>query len=323
MLDGQGETAWWERDGLAGRLYGGIARGERMMIELRHLIYFEAVARHEHVSRAAQELAIAQPALSKQIGDLEQSLGGVALFERAGRNIRLTEAGEVFLRYTRVILAQLEAARSEMQDRAGARRGRVIVGAPPTVGVRLLPAALAEFHRRFPDVELHVRQGGTQTLVGFLDAGVVDMAVITLPVGRRELRVEPLFDEDLVVVVAANHPLAGRSEVAFAELGAESFLLYPTGYEMRDATLAACRRAGFTPRVVLDGGEMDMLLRLAEAGLGIALMPPLALGGERLVALRIADQSLRRTMALAVRDDRALAPVARALSRFLVEWLRT
>lgn len=290
-------------------------------MELRHLIYFEAVARHQHVTRAAEELMIAQPALSKQIRDLERDLGGVLLFDRSGRSVKLTEAGKAFLEHTRTILHQVEAARAELRDRAGVRRGRVAVGVPPTVGVWLLPGALAEFHTKYPLIDLRVREGGTQMLLGLLKSGDLDMAVVTLPVPHEEVRVTPLFDEELVIATARDHPLAARGEVAFTELLWERFLLYPEGYEMREVTLAACKRAGFLPRVVLDGGEMDMLLRLAEVGLGIALMPPLAMQSERLAAVRISDQELRRTMALVIHHERGLIPAALTLHGFLAEYL--
>jgi LysR family transcriptional activator of glutamate synthase operon len=287
-------------------------------LELRHLIYFEAVARHQHVSRAAAELSIAQPAISKQLHDLEHELGGVALFERVGRNVRLTEAGQALLEHVRVILAQVEAARAEIRERVGLRSGRASIGAPPTVGMRLLPGALALFNQRYPALELVLREGGTQTMLSLLETGEVDLAVVTLPVARRSLHVTTLFTEELVVVVPSAHRLAGRTSVAFTELSDESFLLYPRGYGMRDNTLAACQQAGFTPRIVLDGGEMDMVLRLAETGLGIALMPRLALDDtRRLIALPVSDQLLQRTMALVSREDRALAPAARALREFL------
>jgi DNA-binding transcriptional LysR family regulator len=290
-------------------------------MELRHLIYFEAVARLQHVSRAAVELAIAQPALSRQIRDLEEELG-VELFERVGRNVRLTEAGEALLAHARTILAQVEAAQAEMRERVGLKRGRAAIGAPPTVGTRLLPRILAQFNQRYPGLELRVSEGGTGTMLKLLEEGRVDLAVVTLPVAHEALDITPLFTEDLIIVVAPTHPRAAHGSVAFAELAEEPFLLYPEGYGMREATLAACARAEFTPRIVLDGGEMDMVLRLAEAGLGIALMPRLALDGRvNLAALTITDQTLRRTLALVSRADRALAPAARALRAFLEEQL--
>ena len=188
----------------------------------------------------------------------------------------------------------------------------------PLTGLRL-----AAFHRRYPELEICVHEGSTRELLVLLEDGKLDITIITLPVVRRGLRVTDLFSEDLVVVVASDHRLAGRAAVSFADLAEEPFLLYPPGYEMREATLAACKQAGFVPRVVLDGGAMDMLLRLAEAGLGIAVMPPLALTGtERLAVLRISDRPLRRTMALVSRDSSPMTPAALALHTFLEEWLK-
>ncbi len=290
-------------------------------MELRHLIYFEAAARHQHISRAAAELTVAQPALSKQIRDLERELG-VELFERVGRNVRLTEAGQALLDHARAILAQVEAARAEMRERVGLRRGRASIGAPPTVGTHLLPGILALFNQRYPGLEIWMREGGTQMLLKLLEAGELDLAVVTLPVADRTLAISPLFTEELVIVVSPAHPLAGQELVALADLVDQPFLLNPQGYEIRDIALAACRQAGFTPRVVLDGGEIDMVLSMAAAGLGIALLPRLALeGNERLIALRVSDRELRRTMALVSRGDRPMAPAARALRAFLEERL--
>jgi LysR family transcriptional regulator, transcription activator of glutamate synthase operon len=292
-------------------------------VELRDLHFFEAVARHQHVSRAAAELAIAQPALSKLIHKLEQELG-VRLFERVGRNIRLTEAGQRLHEHTRMIQAQIEALRAEMRAHAGIERGRVVIGTPPTVGLRLLPEVLAAFHHEHPAVELHVRESSSQGLLRLLDEGELDLAIVTLPAGRRWITETPLFTERLVLVVSTDHRLAGSQQVRFAELADEPFLMYPAGYEMREATLAACRQAGFRPQIVLDGGEIDLLLRLAEVGLGLALMPPLALrGNERLAVLQISDQVLQRTMGLVSRRDRAVTPVAAAMRAFLTTHLRS
>lgn len=291
-------------------------------MELRHLRYFEAVARHSHVTRAAAELHIAQPALSKQISQLEQELG-VALFDRIGRNVRLTEAGESLLPHVHAILAQVEAARAEMAERVGLRRGRASVGTPPTVGTQLLPRALAAFNERYPGIELRLHEAGIQTLLELLETGLADVAVVTLPVGDPALTVVPLFSEDLVVAVGRNHRLASHDSITLGELRDEPWLLSPENYELRDAALHACRRAGFTPRVVLDGGEMDTMLRLVAAGMGASLVPRLAVQGSNdLAVLRVSDQTLQRSLGIVWRGDRTASPAARALREFLVEQLR-
>lgn len=291
-------------------------------MELRHLRYFEAVARHSHVTRAAAELHIAQPALSKQISQLEQELG-VALFDRVGRNVRLTEAGEALLPHARAVMAQVEAARAEMAERIGLRRGRATVGTPPTVGTQLLPAVLAAFNKRYPGIELRLHEAGVQTLLDLLETGLTDVAVVTLPVDDEHLTVVPLFTEEMVVAVWREHPLAGRETVRIDEFEDAPWVLSPENYELREATLKACQGAGFTPRVVLDGGETDTLLRFVAAGIGVALVPRLAVhGAHDLVALRVSDQRLQRTLGLVWRGDRVASPAARALREFLVDELK-
>ncbi len=291
-------------------------------MELRHLRYFEAVARHSHVTRAAAELHIAQPALSKQISQLEQELG-VALFDRIGRNVRLTEAGEALLPHVHAVLAQVDAARAEMAERVGLRRGRAAVGTPPTVGTQLLPHALAAFNRQFAGIELRLHEAGIQTLLELLEMGLVDVAVVALPVHDSALTVVPLFTEELVLAVGREHTLAARNSVTLRELANEGWLLSPENYELRDATLNACRRAGFAPHIVLDGSEMDTLLRLVAAGMGIALVPRLAVQGIMdLKVLQVSDLALQRSLGLVWRGDRTASPAARALREFLVEELR-
>jgi DNA-binding transcriptional LysR family regulator len=291
-------------------------------MELRHLRYFEAVARHSHVTRAAEELHIAQPALSKQISQLEHELD-VALFDRVGRNVRLTEAGEALLPHARMVLAQVEAARAEMAERIGLRRGRVAIGTPPTVGTQLLPRALAAFNQTYPGIEFRLHEAGVQTLLDLLEAGLADIAIVTLPVEDPALTVAELFSEELVVVVGSEHPLAGRDGVPLEELQNESWVLSPKNYELREATLHACHEAGFTPRVVLDGGEMDTLLHLVAAGVGITIVPRMAVKhSETLMMLKVQNRQVQRSLGLVWRTDRINSPAARALRDFLIEHLR-
>lgn len=291
-------------------------------MELRHLIYFREVARLEHVSAAARELHISQPAITRQLQDLERDLGGKRLFERVGRRVRLTDAGRLLLDHAELILRQVEQARFELATFGDELGGRVSLGAPPTVGERLLPVVLQDFHREYPRLELKVHEGSTSELLRLLDQGELDMAVVTAIVAHRGLRVTELFQERLVVVVAEGHPLAGRGEVTIEELRDEVFLLYSPGGYVRDATLNACRAARFTPRVALNSGSMELLLRMAEAGLGIAIIPPLALkGDEKLVTLQLSSPSLERTMALVSPAERALPAGAEKLRAYLAEHL--
>jgi LysR family transcriptional regulator, transcription activator of glutamate synthase operon len=289
-------------------------------MELHHLRYFEAVARLSSITRAAEELHIAQPSLSKQIQSLEAELG-VRLFDRVGRRIELADAGRMLLPYARRILREVSNARTALHERADLTRGHVAIGAPPTIGARLLPGALADFNAQYRGIELELHEAGTRPLVELLVAGAVDLAVVPVPVA--DVATIELFTEDLVIAVAPGHRLADRGTIASAELAEEDFILFPPSYGLRDRTLQFWREGGLRPRVVLDGGEMATVLRLAAVGLGVALVPRLALdGSEGLVGLQVGDVQLRRTIGLVWHPDRHMSPAAAALRSFLVERLQ-
>jgi DNA-binding transcriptional LysR family regulator len=293
-------------------------------MELHHLRYFEAVARHGHVTRAAQELHIAQPSLSKQIQVLEAELG-VKLFNRVGRRIELSEAGALLLPYARRILHDVEHARTTLQQMSDLSRGHVSIGASPTVGTRLLPQALAEFTRQHSGIELELHEAGAGHLVTLLEEGSVQIAVVSLGMVSQQSKLEhaELFTEDLVLAVAQDHPLAHTGTVRARNLADEKFILFPAGYELRTLTLELCRKGGFEPRIVIDGAEMDSVLRFAAAGLGIALVPRLALeDAAGLAGVQVKDAHITRTLALVWHSERQLSPAARAVQTFLLERLR-
>lgn len=243
-------------------------------MELHQLRYFVAVAQRRSFSRAARELRVAQPSVSQQIQKLENELG-TRLLDRTRRGVLLTTAGHALLPRARSALQQLEEARLEMEELSGLQRGQLSLGALPSVGTYLLPRALSGFHQLHPGIQLHLKQAGSRDLVEQLTDGALDLAILILPVESQPLKAVPLFKEELVLAVPPEHRLAGAQSVALRELADEPFILFQEGYELRESVLAACRKAGFKPRVGVDGGEMDSVPRLVQAGLGVALLPRL------------------------------------------------
>lgn len=283
-------------------------------MELRHLQYFVAVAEERHFTRAAARLHVAQPALSQQIRVLERELGA-PLFERTSRSVRLTPAGAALLPYARRVLATVEDARREVAEQSSEPVGSVRLGVTPTVAAHLLPRRLAAFRRRYPRVEVYLTEGGAVTLEQELAAGTLDLAVIRLPPRHHHLEVAVLLEEELLLGVSLAHPLAGRGAVALAEVADEPFVLYREGYGLRDAVLSACQIAGFQPRIALDGGETETVLRLCAAGLGVTLVPPIALQDAVLppATVRLTEPVPRRVLGLAWRHERLLTRAQRAL----------
>ncbi len=194
-------------------------------------------------------------------------------------------------------------------------RGRLSVGATPSLITRVLAPALVEFHTSHPGIDLLVVEAGSRQLVPQLASGEVDLALVVLPVNDPLVATTPLFDDPLVLAVAPGHPLAGRDEVGVGDLHGLSLVMFREGYDLRSVTLAACRAAGAEPHLVSQGGEMDGVLAFVAAGLGAAVVPAIALPSDHgVTAVPFADPGIRRTVALAQRNDRALARPARALA---------
>jgi DNA-binding transcriptional LysR family regulator len=291
-------------------------------MEVHQLAYFESVSRHLHFTRAAEELNVAQPSVSQQIRKLETELGA-PLFHRMKRHVALTEAGKTFLPHARAVLQRLDEARREVHELSGLRRGSLAVGAPPSVGTHLLPRALAAFSRRHPGIALAFREAGSRTLLGLLEQGELDLAVVIQPIRHPALETRLLLEEELLLAVPRGHPLAnGQRRVRLAQLREEPFVLLREGaYDLRDQTLAACRRAGFDPVVALDGGEMDSMLRFVAAGIGVAILPEMVLAElerpDGPVAVRRLQPRLTRSLVLARRRDRYFSAAAREFTGVL------
>ena len=288
-------------------------------MELRHLTYFVSVAERLNFSRAAEDLHVAQPAISQQIHSLEKELGE-PLFERIGKRVQLTDAGQALLPHARQILSAVEAARNEIRERGQLLKGETKLGAPPTVSAHMLPARFAAFKQKYPGLDVTLREAGTDLLLKAVERGELDLAIVTTDILPATIECAPFLEEDYVVAVDANHPLHQREAVSLAELAGEAFILFPDGYKLREVTLRACWAAGFDPKIALDGGSMQSTLQFVAAGLGVAIVPELALANApNIRALHIAGQSLRRSLGLVWRKNQYLSPAARALREFLLK----
>ncbi|MHB1536020.1 MAG: LysR family transcriptional regulator, partial [Acidimicrobiales bacterium] len=238
-------------------------------MQLHQLRYFVAVADERHFTRAARQLHVAQPSVSSAIRALERELGA-PLLHRARATVALTGAGRTFLPWARQALADCDAGAAAVREVLGLQQGRLALGATPSLTTTVLPAVLAEFHYRYPGIELSLHEAGSPDLVERLEQARLDLALVILPVRQSWVRTTALYEEELVVAVHSGHPLAHRTRVALGELRHVPLVMFREGYDLRVSTLAACRQAGFEPKLALDGGEMDGVLALAGAGLGAA-----------------------------------------------------
>lgn len=289
-------------------------------MQFQQLAYFVAVADTRHFTRAAEEVHVSQPSLSQQIRALERELGA-ELFSRARGNITLTDAGEALLPLARRILADADTARHEVLELAQLRRGRVRLGATPSLCTGLLPDVLRTFHDLHPGIQLLIEEGGSHDLVRELARGALDLALVVLPLPSPSpaLTTVELFQEDLVAVSSRWAP-APRSPLRIGDLEGQPMVMFRHGYDLRDLTLNACRAAGFEPYFTVEGGEMDAVLGFVRAGLGIGVVPSMVASrtGQDLRVTPLARPGLRRTIALAHRSDVAPPRAARVLQEVLL-----
>jgi len=281
-----------------------------MNLTLKQLRYFDVLARHGHFGRAAEVAAISQPALSMQIKELEEGLGA-PLFER-GRQMRLTSFGEDFLPKAREILRQVD----ELSDLARAAReslvGRLRLGVIPTVAPYLLPRIVARLGVSHPELDLHIRETVTPRLMAEMEEGRIDTAIVALPVSEPAFTEVPLFTESFVLVrPEADRDLPVPSPEALREM---RLLLLEEGHCFRDQALSFCGM-GRNTRELLDGSSLSTLVQMVGSGIGVTLIPEMAVEVEtRSARVNIARFNVQPQRTIGMIWRRA-SPLARQLAQ--------
>ncbi len=243
-------------------------------LTLRQFRYFDALARHGHFGRAADACAITQPALSQQIRDLEASLGA-ALFERTARSVRLTALGAALAPRIRSVLRSVE----ELGDIARAARGRLVgqlrIGAIPTVAPYLLPGLIGDLTREHPGLDVFVRETQTARRAQEVADGKLDLAIMALPSEEPTFAEAPLLTERFVLVRPASD--AGKPAPGLDVLRDMRLLLLEEGHCFRDQALSFCKAQAAMPREVLEGSTLSTLVQMVGAGIGVTLIPDMAI----------------------------------------------
>lgn len=275
---------------------------------MKHLRYFDALARHGHFGRAAEDCAVTQPALSVQIKELEATIGA-RLVERSARHVRLTELGEKFAARTHDILRAVDELDDMARAAHGPLVGRLRVGIIPTVAPYLLPRIISEMARLYPGLDVLPRETVTQKLIEDLREGRLDVAIVALPISESLLEETPLFSEEFVLVRPAgdaDKPVP-RPEI----LGEMRLLLLEEGHCFRDQAISFCNMPSLVSRTLMEGSSLSTLVRMVGAGIGVTLIPEMAVPFETRTAdvsvVRLAEPRPRRTIGMVWRKSNPLA----------------
>jgi DNA-binding transcriptional LysR family regulator len=292
-------------------------------VTLRQLESFLAVARARSFRKAAGTLALSQPALSQQIKELERELG-LAIFDRLGRTVQLTQAGRLLEEHAPRIFAALEGAQEAIRELSGLRRGSVLLGGSTTPGIYLLPWLLGEFKNRYPEVDVSLRIANTRQIEELIRTGELDLGIVGGHLANtKETCVEASLEDTIVLIVPPGHRWARRRPIAPELLQEECLLTREEGSATRRVIEAALARGGVMLRACLELGHTEAIKQGVRAGLGVALVSRHAVRSElesgQLLGVALRGLSIRRHFHVIRHEAKSLSPTARAFLEFLRE----
>lgn len=246
-------------------------------MDFHQLEYVMAISEEKSISKAAKKLYISQPSLSQYIIRLENSLG-VELFDRRGKSLTLTFAGEKYLETAKNILNLNKQLKRELSDIGGSKKGRLTLGIPNEAGRYILPLILPEFHKQFPEIEIVVEEEVTVQLEEMLINGKIDIAILNLPIQHEKILYEPISVERIFIVAPQDHWICSKIELEnhklnFSCLQEEKFILLKQGQRMRLIAEEIFKRAQFKPNILLQIKNLDTAHRIATAGMGFTFVP--------------------------------------------------
>ncbi len=264
----------------------------------RHIHYFLAVAEHQGFTKAAAALHVSQPALSQQVRLLEESLGA-PLFDRSGRKTRLTDAGEVYLRYAQRAAQELQEGRRAIHDVSDLSRGTLRIAVTPTFTTYLVGPLVEAFHRRYPNITLSVREVAQEPMEHQLLADELDVGIAFDQLHAQDIDADPLLVETLALVVGNQHPLAAEQAIGLEALSGESLILLSKEFATREQIDRYCNQHGIRPRVVMEANVIGALLEVVRRTALSTLLPAaIAQAHPELVAIELGPQRLQRTAVL-------------------------
>jgi len=279
-------------------------------MEIRHLEVFLEVARQKSFSKAANELHISQPAISRAIKELEQHLA-VPLFYRNTKYVELTDVGQTILEEAGQTVNSLRNMKAIARGGPRALSGKVRLGIPPITGLTTFARFFGPFKQEYPHITLQLLEGGSKKIeAGLLDESL-DVGIICIPAANMEqYEIAYQVQEPLQLIVHAQHPLAGQEAVAFADLAEEKFVMYSVDFSLRDHIFACCGQAGFQPEVVCETMQLDLMVQMAAEQFGVALLPATIcqrLDPGSVVAVPLTNNSLTLELGMAWKKRRYLS----------------
>lgn len=287
-------------------------------MDLRHLEYFQMVAKLNNVTRAAEQLYVSQSTVTLAIQKLEEELG-LQLFDRSQKQFLLTTEGHIFLQGISEILNKLQDTISDMHKYCQLQKGTLNVGVPPMIGSFLFPEILASFKIRYPNLQLSILEEGSVNIRQLLERGELDLGIVNLYQPSPMLETLKMAREPFAVCLPSNHPLAGNTVISLDQLRDEPFILFKEGAYNRELIIKECKKYGFTPNIILSSDQIETIRGLVVKGIGISfLIEKITRKNEECIAIPLSTP-LYLDFGLAWKKDKYLSKAAQAFMSFITE----
>ncbi|MFC7687242.1 LysR family transcriptional regulator [Ureibacillus sp. GCM10028918] len=292
-------------------------------MEIQQLEYFKIVAEMQHMTHAAEQLNISQPALSKSISNIEQEIG-VPLFDRQGRSISLNRYGKLFLTSVDAILREFEKAKVEISSLVMPGYGDVAFGFIHTLGMEVVPELMAHIPEKYPNMKFTLTQAASYNLLKWLEEGQVDLC-LSQRIESKSIDIKwiDLWSEELFVIVPKNHRFANRETIKLEEIKDEPFISIKRGNALRQIVDKLIKEAGITTNMTFAGEEMHTVAGFVGAGLGVSLIPNIkGLNEYNVCKIRVSEPICERKIGVSWAGGRYLSPAAVQFKDYLVEYFK-
>lgn len=292
-------------------------------MDWHQIIYFQTVAQVQHITRAAKQLSITQPALSRSISKLEEELG-VQLFDRKGRNIFLNRYGKMFLNHVEQSIKQIELGKQEIWQEIHPDYGTISLSFLPSLGISVIPDLISSFRKKHPNVKFQLTQSSNRQILEQLKSRKVDLALITLYHVDKEVFCQSLITEELFLIVSIDHPLSFFDEIDLKMVKDEPFISFKDFNEIQIIITNLCYQAGFTPKVVFEGEDIGTVSGLVGAKLGVSLVPDLPiLDKSKIKLIRVKHPICKREIGMAWMKDSYSSPVVNGFIQYIKHFFNT
>ncbi|MGL5634126.1 MAG: LysR family transcriptional regulator [Sarcina sp.] len=288
-------------------------------MELLQLEYFKKVAELEHITKAANELHISQPSLSRTITRLENDLN-VKLFDRQGRDIKLNSYGSLFLKRVEKIFLELENAKEELKEKQGLENKTIRVGATTT---RLLPNLFKAFLEIYPEIKFQLFQLSSTDLETHLEKGLIDFAITTPPLYKEGLKSLIIKEEKIFLAVSPTHHLASAKKIKIQDLETENFISLTNDYNFQNSLKLLCNKAGFSPKIMFESNDIEVISKLVIDNFGIAFMPAYWWDENRILnptKIKIEEDFSKRLISLSWNENKKLTNLLEKFQKFTLSY---